>query len=76
MNYFLLVYDRSRGVLVSCEQFAESQRREALRRRFALEDDFRARPEYEIVVLGGSSLKHIKQTHGRYFKSVGELAST
>lgn len=74
MTYFVIVYDRESGTLVACEEFDASIRHEALSRRFELEEKFNGRPEVEIVVLGGLSLRDIQVTHGRYFKGVAELA--
>ena len=74
MRYFLIVYNRSTGVS-QVSEFSEAERREALQRRFVVESDLQGLPEYEIVVLGGADLEQIKQTHGRYFKNVSELAA-
>ena len=73
MIYLLVVYHRERG-LIRQELFDESQRREALDRRFEIEREPGSN-ELEIVVLGGASEAAIRLTHGRYFKTLGELAA-
>ncbi len=68
MKYFLIVYHRSAGrIVLGPIEYAESQRDEALMRRFALEKEYADKPDHEIVVLGSTSLENIKFTHGRYF---------
>ncbi len=76
MKYFVLVYNRHLGkLLYTPEEYGEPDRQAALQRRFALEADWRGEPDVEIVVLGSESEAQIRSTHGRYFKSVAELAS-
>jgi hypothetical protein len=75
VKYYLVVYDQRAATLRSIEEFDESERGQASEARFALEARHRDEPEVEIVVLGSASLATLKKTHGRYFKSVGELAS-
>ena len=74
MKYFLVVYDQRAGSLVSIEEFEERQREIASRARATLEEQHRESPEIEVVVLGSSSRETLMRTHGRYFKSIGELA--
>ncbi len=75
MAYFVLVYDRTRGaIVVGPEAFADVDREAALRRRFELEETWRTNGDVEVVVLGGSSETQIRNTHGRYFKDLAELA--
>ena len=74
MNYYLLVYDRPKGKLViGPVEYAGAEREKALLRRFELEREFAAKPDYEIVVLGAESEAAIRRTHGRYFKTFAEL---
>ena len=75
MSYYLVVYDRSTGA-VEVEEFADEQRDLALQRRFAHEREHRGHPQMEIVVLGAESQEALERTHGRYFKTVQELANT
>lgn len=76
MSYFLLVYDRAQGRLTrDVEQFSETERQAALRKRFKLELDEREHPDVEVVLLGADSLDALKLTHARYFKTFGELVS-
>jgi hypothetical protein len=46
---------------------------EALRARFAAEDEFRGNPDIEIVVLGARSWQALERTHSRYFKNLDQL---
>jgi hypothetical protein len=75
VKYFLIVYDQREATLRSIEEFDESERGRASEARLLLEGTHRDEPGLEIVVLGSGSLATLKRTHGRYFKSVGELAS-
>ena len=66
MTYYLLVFNRPRGQLVSeIVEFADH--REAMAERLRLELENRDNPDLEIVVLGAESLTAIKNTHSRYF---------
>ncbi len=75
MKYFLIVYDQRTATLNSLQEFGEGERDAASAERFRLETVHREQPNLEIVVLGSESRQSLMQTHGRYFKSVGELAS-
>ena len=75
MKYFLVVYDQRSATLRSLREFGEEERAAASTERFRLENAHRAEPSLEIVVLGSDSRDSLMKTHGRYFKSVGELAS-
>ncbi len=71
---FLLVYDRRAGKLLLDREFGVSERDEALRQRFELEHRYRTDPNIEVVVLTAASRQVIEHTHGRYFKTIEELA--
>jgi hypothetical protein len=71
MNHYLIVFDRSKGDVIRCEQF--SGRSEALKARFDAERDFRDNGDIEVVVLGANSPDALKRTHSRYFKGLGQL---
>ena len=74
MKYFVIVYDRRHGkVVVGPEQFSDADRAAALRRRFLLESEMQAQPDYEVVVLGAETEEALHRTHGRYFRSLEEL---
>ena len=76
MKHFLIVYHRKRGqILLGPDEYAEADSHAALRRRIALEEQYLTDPEVEVVVLSGASLDHLKFSHGRYFKTIAELAS-
>ena len=71
MNYFVLVYSRSRGELgQEIEVFEGAHRVDAMQRRFALEREY---PGEEVVVLGAESEDAIRRTHGRSFHTVEQL---
>lgn len=73
MSYFLIVYDRSSGKQIALEPF--KSREEATRARFEREAEERNHPRVEVVVLGASSLESLQRTHGRYFKTLGQLST-
>jgi hypothetical protein len=68
---FLLVYDRSKGELLSMTEIADHT--EALRARFDAEKRHRDDASIEIVVLSASSEADIRHTHARYFEDFGQL---
>ena len=70
---WLIVYKRSDGKLLRCDEFADG--RAALAERFQAEREHAGDPDLEIVVLGADSLEALKVTHGRYFLSAPELAA-
>jgi hypothetical protein len=72
MNW-LIIYKRSEGSLLRCDQIADS--RAALAERFRLEREHAGDPDLEIVVLGADSLEALKVTHARYFFTLPELVS-
>lgn len=74
MKSFLLVYDRRAGKLLLDREFSESERDEALRQRFELEHQYRTDPNIEVVVVTAASREVVEHTHGRYFKTIEELA--
>lgn len=71
VRYFLLVYNRPEGRLVSLDEYAEQDA--ALEARFALEREHEGDRDLEIVVLGSDSLDTVKRTHRRYFESVEDM---
>jgi hypothetical protein len=74
MNYFLLVYNQRTGALVSMDAFPEVERAAAQAERFRREVAHAEEEGIEIVLLGAESEESLRETHGRYFKTVGELA--
>lgn len=74
MNHYLVVFDRSRGVVTHHKLYAD--RNAALQARFAAEREHSGNPDIEVVVLGARSWADVKRTHGRYFKDISELAAT
>jgi hypothetical protein len=71
---FLIEYDRSQGRLVSLKPFDDTKRRSAERARLKLElrlNDLGIR--HEVVLLEAATKDALKQTHGRYFKTLDEI---
>ena len=72
MSLFLVVYNqRTRAVRVT--EFGEGDRALAVTRRVELVREHRDEPEVEVVLLGAKSIEALKETHGRYFRSLDEL---
>jgi hypothetical protein len=71
MKHFIIVFDRSKGEILETIEFPDSERDASLTKRFALEREYAATPEVEVVSLGAASIEDLKRTHTRYFK--GEL---
>lgn len=65
MYYFLLVYDRRRGSLLTVQRFEGQE--DAARAYGAVERAAQEREDLEIVLIGADSIDTIKQTHGQYF---------
>lgn len=76
MAYFLLVYDQKNGKLLRLTEFAETDHGAAVAARSQLERLYRVDSNIEVVVLGARDVDTLRQTHGRYFKSVGELLAS
>jgi hypothetical protein len=69
-QYFLLIYDQSRRK-VDVEEFAADAQRAAL--EYAeREQQYRDRPEIEVVLVGADSLDTVKKTHSHYFSDSPE----
>ena len=68
MRNFLVVFNRRTGAN-SVREFPAGRGREAIRARFALEQQHRGDPDIEVVVLGSSSRAELETTHARYFRS-------
>lgn len=73
---FLIEYDRSRGRLVTIQEFDVSQKESAQNARLQLELDLSRRgKEHEVVVLEAADEAALRRTHRRYFEDLLELAS-
>ena len=67
MNYYLLVYNREKGILEEEPQEFQN-REEAWEKRLSLElKQYKNEDHIETVVFGAMSLDDLKKTHGRYF---------
>jgi hypothetical protein len=72
MRNYLVIYNRRTGAR-TVQEFGEGHGREAIRERFQAERRHRGDPDIEVVVLVSSSKEELRQTHGRYFESPGEI---
>ncbi len=72
MTLFLIQYNRVSGSGAIIGRYDREQRSEAQGRLRALELSKPA--EIEVVLLEGESETEIRKTHGRYFKTLRELA--
>lgn len=73
MKHYLVVFSRSRGVVVRHQYYPGPV--EALKARFAAEQEFRSDPDIEVVVLGGPSWAAVQRTHTRYFQGLDQLTT-
>ena len=74
MTQFLLVYRRSTGELLDCDD-AGPDRAVAAARRTAREVKENGDADVEVVLLGAESREALVHTHARYFKSLSGLAA-
>lgn len=72
MSHFLLIYDRTAGLLLRHEEYDSSL--DAMRARFKAEIEFEDRPEVEVAALDAASEEELRRTHGRYFLTLAQLA--
>ena len=71
MNHYLIVFDRSRSVILRNEAF--STRQAALQARFEAERELGRDSDIEVVVLGADSQETLRRTHSRYFRGLRQL---
>ena len=76
MIYFLLAYDQRTGELLDLKEFEEKDWQVAEKERFQRELEGVGERSIEVVLLGAESRESLERTHGRYFKSVSELAAS
>lgn len=76
MSHFLIVYDRSSGLILRETEYPDDQRDSALLERAQLELEHGADNGVEVVVLGARNHSELERTHSRYFKTLRGLAST
>lgn len=74
MTQFLIVYDQSAGKVIELTEFPDAERSRALDERFELERRYQDQPNIEVVALGADSREDLEATHGRYFKTIAQLA--
>lgn len=72
MTLFLIQYHRQTGKGSIVGRYGHAQREEAQGRLRTLELEKSA--EVEVVLLEGESEADLQKTHGRYFKTLRELA--
>jgi hypothetical protein len=74
MTQFLIVYDQVEGKVLSMAEFDDTERSRALEERFDLERRYQDQPHVEVIALGADTRADLEITHGRYFKTVAQLA--
>ncbi len=74
MTQFVIVYDQTAGEVIELTEFPDTERSRALDVRFELERQYQDRPNIEVVALGADSREDLEATHGRYFKTIAQLA--
>lgn len=75
MKYYVLIYDQEKGKILDIEAYGRDGGDAALARRFELDRAWAASPKVEVVLLSAESEEALQRTHGRYFKSVGQLVT-
>lgn len=70
MTYFVLVFDRMRGVILEREEYAAEERPRAWAATDRLTAKYIRDPNVEVVLLGSASEAELRATHGRYFDPV------
>ncbi len=74
MSYFVLIYDRTRQLLLDLHQFAEQERTQADAFRLdAQRHALREALDQEIVLFQAESKESLKHSHGSYVLSESEL---
>jgi hypothetical protein len=72
---FLIEYNRPEGKIVSLRTFDEADRQRSHDARLEMELDLnRKGVTHEVVLLEATSEEALRKTHGRYFKSITEIA--
>ncbi len=72
---FLIEYDRPSGKIVEMQKFDNAAKHEAEDARLELELRLnREGIEHEVVILDAPNEEAVRRTHGRYFKTLAELA--
>jgi hypothetical protein len=74
VRHFVVVYDRRSG-LKDIRRYEAEQHAEAVNMRYRLEDRYRDDTKIEVVLLSAASEEVIRHTHGRYSKTLAELAT-
>ena len=71
---FLIEYDRSKGELVTIQDFDDSQQQEADNTRLEIELELnRKGVQHEVVLLEAADRNALDKTHRRYFKNLREI---
>jgi hypothetical protein len=76
MRFYVLLYDQAAGRILDIENYGPEGAQAALARRFELDREYAGQPNVEVVLLSAESEEALQRTHGRYFKSVRELAAS
>lgn len=73
---FLLEYNRPEGKLITFREFDATDRQKAHDAQLELELDLHRKGiSHEIVLLEASNAEALRESHGRYFKTISQIAS-
>ena len=71
---YLVHYDRSQRALLLVREFADEDSEQATQAKLQIElDRLGKAANEEIVLLSAASAAVLRETHGRYFRSVAEM---
>ena len=74
---FLIEYNRPQGRIVTFQRFQDSERLKAQNLRLDLELDLDRRGvNHEVVLLEAATEAALRRTHGRYFKTLRQIAES
>ncbi len=75
--FFLIVYDRPKGTLLTFKKFKSSERDKAEKERLQIELDLnRKKNSNEVVLLEAENQSKLKLTHARYFESLRAIINS
>lgn len=73
---FLIQYDRSRGEIISFQEYGEGESQSAEQARLEMELDLHHQGvEHEVVLLEAENEEALRRTHRRYFEDLAQLVN-
>lgn len=76
MNQYLIVYRKSTGLVMTCDEYPGEDLQHVVRERARLERIYGPDGDMEVVALGANSPDDLVRTHSRYFKTLSQLATS